>query len=103
VAITACLERDVLHVHRCHLHDLSTGRGAAGERDFVDIEVRSYSSAAVLAVAVQNIHDTGWESSFFDESREIEDREGVCSAALMTTVLPHARAGPSFHAAIARG
>ena len=28
---------------------------------------------------------------------------GVCSAAFMTTVLPQARAGPSFQAAIARG
>lgn len=28
---------------------------------------------------------------------------GVCSAGLRTTVLPQARAGPSFHAAIERG
>lgn len=29
--------------------------------------------------------------------------KGVCSAALITTVFPQAKAGPSFHAAIARG
>jgi hypothetical protein len=28
---------------------------------------------------------------------------GVCSAALRTTVLPHANAGPNFHAAMAKG
>jgi hypothetical protein len=29
--------------------------------------------------------------------------KGVCSAALSTTVFPHASAGPNFQAAIARG
>jgi hypothetical protein len=28
---------------------------------------------------------------------------GVCSAGLSTTVLPHARAGPTFHAAMIIG
>jgi len=73
--LAARLQRDVLHVHGGHLHDLPAGRGAAGEGDLVDIEMRGDGRAAVFAVAVQHVHHARREAGFFDQGGEIEDRE----------------------------
>ena len=83
--------------------DLLADFGRTGERDLVDVAVRD-EQAAGLARAGEDVHHARRQVGLLQDLREVQRAcSGVVSAGLITTVLPHARAGAIFHASISSG
>ena len=86
------------------LDDDLADRGAAGERNLVDVGMLHQRRAARFAEAGDDVDHAGRQADLrenqFANSSAVS---GVCSAGFRTQVQPAASAGASFHAAISSG
>ena len=74
--LASSFQGDVLHCAACSLHDLLAGSGRAGKGDLVDVNVRGYSRARDLAVAVDDVDHARREAGFFDQIGKIQHAQG---------------------------
>jgi hypothetical protein len=66
-ALSAELERDPFHPVGCHLHDLLSGHGLAGEGNLVHARVRREKLAGRrLAESSDDVHDSGRNARFLE-------------------------------------
>ena len=78
--------------------DRAAGVGGAREADAVDIGVGDEGGPGDLADAVDDVDDAGRNSrTRGDLGRAASSVSGAHSGGLITTVLPAASAGPTFH------
>ena len=86
---------------RCWISPTDLGR--AGEGDLVDVGVLDQRRAR-RAVAGDDVDDPGRQLRLLEDlGQDAAPMRGVVSAGFSTQVLPAARAGANFHAAISRG
>jgi len=79
-------------------------RGAASERNLIDIRVLHNRSSAGFAEAGNHVDDARRQAAIGKNVLPVARAvNGVCSAGLSTQVQPAAIAGASFHAAISKG
>ena len=104
-ALAAELEEDALEVALGRVMEESPpDLGGARERDAIDVRVAADRLADGAARAGDDVEDPVGEPGLACRARRCAAGLGdVVEAGLMTIVLPVARAGPSFHAAIWAG
>ena len=76
-ALATKLQRNLLQIRTSsRFHDLSANNGRSSESNLVDVHVGRESSSCHLAEARNDVDDTGWETSFFNELGGVESAEG---------------------------
>src|SRR5579864_359868 len=73
--LAAELERYLLEIPSCSMHDQFAYFGRTGKGDLVDIGMCCQSRSGSFAVARNNIDDSVWEARFRDQFAETQSRE----------------------------
>ncbi|GAA2257000.1 hypothetical protein GCM10010402_10500 [Actinomadura luteofluorescens] len=100
--LAAEFEGDAFEVAGGRLDDLTSDAAGAGEGDLVDAGWAARARPAA-GPPVRRLTTPGGKPARAQSSTRRTVVRGVCSAGLTITVLPQARAGASFQAAIIRG